>query len=80
MNILVVFTYGYSLKTWVESGTLERELSIYRELQNKFDHKFTFLTYGDISDNEINIMNLGHIPQQLPCMMVGYGTLLYNLE
>ncbi len=58
MNILVVFTYGYSLKTWVESGTLERELSIYRELQNKFDHKFTFLTYGDISDNEINIMNL----------------------
>ena len=58
MNILVVFTYGYSLKTWVESGTLERELSIYRELQNKFDHKFTFLTYGDISDDEINIMNL----------------------
>ena len=39
-------------------GTLERELSIYRELQNKFDHKFTFLTYGDISDDEINIMNL----------------------
>ena len=38
--------------------TLERELSIYRELQNKFDHKFTFLTYGDISDDEINIMNL----------------------
>ena len=50
MKVLVVFTYGYSLKTWFESGTIERELSIYRELHKKFQHKFIFLTYGDESD------------------------------
>ena len=52
MKVLVVFTYGYSLKTWFESGTIERELSIYRELQ-KFQHKFIFLTYGDELDENI---------------------------
>ena len=50
MKVLVVFTYGYSLKTWFESGTIERELSIYRELHKKYKHKFIFLTYGDESD------------------------------
>ena len=50
MKVLVVFTYGYSLKTWFESGTIERELSIYRELHKKFQHKFIFLTYGDELD------------------------------
>ena len=55
MRILVVFTYGYSLKTWEESGTLERELSIYSELQKKYGIKFTFLTYGDSSDFQISL-------------------------
>tara|TARA_B100000900_G_scaffold416097_1_gene449057 strand:- start:1293 stop:2420 length:1128 start_codon:yes stop_codon:yes gene_type:complete len=50
VKVLVVFTYGYSLKTWFESGTIERELSIYRELHKKFQHKFIFVTYGDESD------------------------------
>ena len=50
MKILVTFTFGYSLKTWFESGTIERELSIYRELHRKFNHTFIFLTYGDASD------------------------------
>ena len=58
MKVLVVFTYGYSLKTWEESGTLERELSIYTELQKKYGVKFTFLTYGDHSDLEIAIKNI----------------------
>lgn len=50
MKVLVVFTYGYSLKTWFESGTIDRELSIYRKLNKKFQHKFIFLTYGDDSE------------------------------
>ena len=58
MRVLVVFTYGYSLKTWDESGTLERELSIYTELQKKYGIEFTFLTYGDNSDLELAIKNL----------------------
>ena len=58
MRVLVVFTYGYSLKTWDESGTLERELSIYTELQKKYAIEFTFLTYGDNSDLQIAIKDL----------------------
>ena len=58
MRVLVVFTYGYSLKTWDESGTLERELSIYTELQKKYGIEFTFLTYGDDSDIQIAIKDL----------------------
>ena len=58
MRVLVVFTYGYSLKTWNESGTLERELSIYTELQKNYGIEFTFLTYGDNSDLQIVIKDL----------------------
>ena len=58
MRVLVIFTYGYSLKTWDETGTLERELSIYSELQKKYGIEFTFLTYGDISDHQITIKDL----------------------
>ena len=46
MHVLVIFTYGYSLKTWKESGTLDKELSLYVELSEKYNLKFTFLSYG----------------------------------
>lgn len=58
MNILVVFTYGYSIKTWFESGTLNRELSIYRNLSERFNINFTFLTYGDSSEHTFNLESL----------------------
>ena len=35
MKILVLFTFDYSLKSWNDSGTLSRELSIYKELNKK---------------------------------------------
>lgn len=57
MKVLVVFTYGYSLKTWKESGTLNKELEIYNVLSNKYDVDFTFITYGDVNDIEIEISN-----------------------
>ena len=47
MKVLVVFTYSYSLKTWKESGTLNKELEIYHLLSNKYNINFTFITYGD---------------------------------
>mgnify|MGYP006101804003 CR=1 FL=1 len=53
MKVLVVFTYGYSLKTWEESGTLKKELEIYDQLSKKFNIEYTFLTYGDIADLNI---------------------------
>ena len=46
MNVLVVFTYGYSLKTWEDSGTIIRELSIYKKLNMLYGINFTFLTFS----------------------------------
>ncbi len=57
MNILIVFTYDYSLKTWYESQVLNRELSIYEEINSINNFKFTLLTYGDETDLDIDIDN-----------------------
>mgnify|MGYP001454015375 FL=1 len=53
MKVLLVFTYGYSLKTWEKSGTLKKELEIYDKLSKKYNIEYTFLTYGDITDLNI---------------------------
>ena len=50
MKILYFFTYDYSLKTWENSGTLERELSIYKDLISNHGYEVTLVTYGDSSD------------------------------
>ena len=55
MEVIVFFTYGYSLETWKDTGTLKRELEIYRVLNSNYDIKFTFLTYGNIKDLEFDI-------------------------
>ena len=47
------FYFDYSLKSWFDSGTLDRELSIYRELRKLYGYNFTFLTYGDDEDKNI---------------------------
>lgn len=64
MKIAFFFTYGYSLKTWKESGTLERELKTLEILSNKYDYKFTLITYGDVEDKTIikNYKNFQIIP------------------
>ena len=59
MRVLVLFTYGYSLKSWNESGTLERELSIYKQLNSEKNVSFTFLTYGNESDENFNLSRYG---------------------
>ena len=50
MKVLVVFTFDYSLMTWKQSGTLEKELNIYKEIAKKEKIEFIFLTYGDEGD------------------------------
>ena len=34
MTILYIFTFGYSFKTWQLSGTLEKELEIFKINEN----------------------------------------------
>lgn len=50
MKIAYFMTYDYSLKTWLDSGTLERELKIYQDIaiQNKF--KYLIISYGGEED------------------------------
>lgn len=61
MHVLVIKTFGYSIQTWMNSGILDRELSIYRNMVERYDVKFTILSYGDgtdfdlIKDSSINI-------------------------
>ena len=50
MNILVLFTYGISLKTWKNQGLIQRELKLYKRLLTLNPNlKFTFITCGRIN-------------------------------
>ena len=53
MKVAVFLTYNYSLQTWYNSGTLNRELEIYKQINNINNAKFTFYTYGGSEDVEL---------------------------
>jgi len=55
MKIAYLFTYGYSLTTWKNSGTLDKELRVFRKLHEKYGFKFKLFTYGDDKDLLIRI-------------------------
>jgi glycosyltransferase involved in cell wall biosynthesis len=55
MHIALFFTYEISAKDWLVSGLLSREIEIYKQILNKTDIKFTFVTYG--SDEDIEILS-----------------------
>lgn len=50
MEVALFLTFDYSLKTWDESGTLNRELKIYKKLSESRGIKFKFFTYGNSED------------------------------
>ena len=47
-----IFHVRIFVKTWHESGTLNKELEIYKMLNEKYGVRFKFITYGD--KNEID--------------------------
>ena len=51
MKILLLFTYGISLKRWDKKGILKREITLYQKLMEK-GIEFKFLTHGDYQDLE----------------------------
>ena len=53
MKVAVFLTYNYSLQTWLNSGTLNREFEIYNQISNISSTEFTFYTYGDSDDLEL---------------------------
>jgi len=52
VKVALFLTYDYSLNTWYESGTLKRELEIYKKIKNTYGINFLFITYGDEVDNQ----------------------------
>ena len=64
MRVIIFFTYGISLKSWEESGLLDREIKLYKFLAKNYDIHFTFVTYGDKEDNAIieNEKNFNIVP------------------
>jgi glycosyltransferase involved in cell wall biosynthesis len=78
MNVLVVFTYNYSIKTWYESGTLIKELETYKILEKK-NLNFTFLTFEkeDPDIEYLRKMNIKIIPAYKNIKMSKYKSINY---
>ena len=49
MRVLLLFTYGVSLKMWDDLGIISREISLYKKLSER-NINFKFLTYGNNID------------------------------
>jgi len=50
-KLVLFFSYGVSLKTWSDTGLLQRELALYQELTKK-GIEVAFITYGDKTDRQ----------------------------
>jgi len=50
MHVILVFTYGISIKEWDKLGILSREVEIYKKMNKEHNVRFTFLTFGDHED------------------------------
>ena len=64
MHVILIFTYGISLTSWENSGILQREIELYKRLQENHGIRFTFITFGDEVDEKYNYLidNLEIIP------------------
>jgi glycosyltransferase involved in cell wall biosynthesis len=51
IRLTVFFTFGVSLKDWAESGLLQREVILYKKLQER-GVIVKFITYGDETDRQ----------------------------
>ena len=65
-------TFDYSLKTWFDSGTLERELKIFKQLEERKKVKFYIFSYSENDDliykkylSSINVISI-YKKQPLP--------------
>tara|TARA_Y100000817_G_scaffold237261_1_gene189322 strand:- start:845 stop:1966 length:1122 start_codon:yes stop_codon:yes gene_type:complete len=62
MRVILFFTYGNSLLQWKESGLLDREIKLYKRLNQDYGLNFTFVTYGNETDfgilDELSYINV----------------------
>ena len=84
LRVVLFFTRGASLKTWHDVGMLDREVALYRRLQES-GVQVTFVTYGDARDMRLArqlegirvICNRWQLPQPL---YVGLLTRFYPMS
>lgn len=69
-RLILVFTFGMSVKAWRDTGMLGRELGIYKALAPYYS-KITFVTYGDAQDDTI-------LKGELPAEMQGQFDVVCN--
>jgi glycosyltransferase involved in cell wall biosynthesis len=50
MNVALFLTYDMSLKDWDEKDILDREMSLYLQMSEKYSVNYTFITFGDEGD------------------------------
>ena len=61
MHVILLFTFGYSLKFMGGSGALDRELKFYNEVLKDKNIRYTFVTYGD-EQEELYLDNISVLP------------------
>ena len=77
MHIIYFFTFGYSLETWEKTGTLSRELELYKLLAD-LNYKITFVTYGNLKDvdlikhKNINVVPIYTLINKSPSKVINY--------
>jgi glycosyltransferase involved in cell wall biosynthesis len=75
IRLVLFFTRGVSLKTWVEVGMFDREIALYRRLGERGIH-VTFVTYGRSSD----LLYSSKLPEiEIACNRWGLPRRLYEL-
>jgi len=53
LKVATFFTWDYSLNSWLDSKTIERELKFFKHLEETNNISFSFFTYGNNKDNKI---------------------------
>jgi len=53
LKVATFFTWDYSLNSWLDSKTIERELRFFKHLETNKNISFSFFTYGNDEDTKI---------------------------
>ena len=52
MNILIIKTFPLTFEDWDKIGTLEREISIYKKIQESSNNSISIFSFGNKSENK----------------------------
>lgn len=53
MKVAVFFTWDYSINTWYENKTIDREIEFFKQFEDKYQVDFVYFTYGNKQDRKL---------------------------